>query len=264
VPLWVANVELPWSQMGLATAGCGGRLRTEHPMLLYLYNAIGLHTAQVAWHQCARQLTWPEMDILRTMHNGYLNARDILNSSLVKDSEVRERPTVEGGQTLAFPAWVMPYYGPYMANPQIRLWLQHNLELLTYLITCDENRYRYGFAQGFLNAVAVPIRDNYQFMLLHLLKLDPTKITDDYIATEEDFAGYEATKNSMNYNVGQAAGAIDPGWHPTSQDRAWAMGAFTYSQLVPILDLWPESACAAPSTGTTASTGGSGGGIQTA
>lgn len=269
LPLWVANVPTVWQQMGLAVAGCGGRLRTAHPMIAYLYDRIGEHSQAVMFHQCARLDRWPEMDVLRVMHNCYVNARDLLNSTLVPDNTERPRATQIGAQAIAFRAWVLPFFGNYVRNQQILLWARRNMELMTMLIQSSENGFTYGFSQQFLNQVAVPLRENYKFMLVNLLKVDPAKVTDTYVATDADFAAYNSSKNSVDANLIQNQGSVDPLWTPSSNDRTWCAGAYTYSQIAPLLRVWPETAApAVPDTttsaaGTTETSAAAAGGIAT-
>jgi hypothetical protein len=256
LPLWVANVPTVWKQMGLAVAGCGGRLRSAHPTIVYLFDRIGEQMQAVLFHPCSRLDRWPEMDILRVMHDCYVNGRDILNSTLVPDNKPRPRATEAGAQSIPFRAWALPFFGSYVRNQQILLWARRNLELMTMLMQSPENAFTYGFSQQFLDLVAVPLRENYKFMLINLLKIDPVKVTDVYIATEADFAAYAAAQKSVDRNLIQNAGSIDPLWTPSAQDRTWCAGAFTYSQIAPLLRVWSETAApAVPDTGDGASSG---------
>src|SRR3972149_688295 len=177
-PLWVRNVAAPYSQMGLAAAGCGGRLRTAHPNIEFLFNKVAEHAQAVLFHPCARMNRWPEIDVLKTMHKCYVNAALLLNASLYTDSTERPRASIMGAQAIPFKCYFMPFYGSYLRNSQIKLWGQRIMELLTMLIYNDENSFTYGFSQSFVNQVAVPLRDMYKFMLVTLLKVDLAKVTD--------------------------------------------------------------------------------------
>ena len=257
LPLWVANVSPVWKQMGLAVAGCGGRLRTAHPDIIYLFDRIGEHMQAVLFHPCARLDRWPEIDVLRVMHNCYTNATNLLNSTLVVDSKVRPRATEIGAQSNSFRAWVMPFFGSYVRNQQIMLWARRSMELMTMLLQSPENEFGYGFSQQFVNLVAIPLRTNYQWMLVNLLKVDPTKVTDAYLATEVDFAAYSPATVSVDRNLVGNAGSIDPLWVPSANDRSWCAGGFTYSQIAPLLRVWSETAAPAipeTSDGTSAVT----------
>ncbi|MDD4888288.1 MAG: hypothetical protein PHU85_00015 [Phycisphaerae bacterium] len=266
MPLWVANVPDVWKQMGLAVAGCGGRLRTAHPNIAYLFNRIGEHMSAVLFHQCARLDRWPEMDVLKVMHDCYVNARDLLNSTLVADNKERPRATETGAQSIPFRAWVMPFYGSYVRNEQIVLWARRNLELMTSLMLSPENSFTYGFSQQFVDRVAVPLRENYKWMLINLMKVDPAKVTDAYVATQADFDAYAAAKNSVDRNLVQNQGSLDPLWTPSANDRTWCAGAYTYLQIAPLLRVWSETAAPAvpdEATGAGSSAATASGGIST-
>ena len=267
LPLWVSGATEVWRQMGLAVAGCGGRLKTAHPTVNFMLNRVGEHLQAVMFHPCARLTRWPEMDVLRVMHNCYVNARDLLNSTLVPDNTERPRATQVGAQAIAFRCWVMPFYGSYVRNEYIAMWARRSMELMTMLMQADENMFSYGFSQQFVNLVAVPLRENYKFMLVNLLKVDPTKVTDTYVATDADFAAYAAALKSTDDNLVGNAGSIDPLWTPSANDRSWCAGAFTYAQLAPLLSVWPETAAPAIPDSTAAATSTTGatstGGINT-
>lgn len=254
VPLWARNVAPVWQQMGLAVPGCGGRLRTANPNISLLFDRVGQHVQSIAFHPCARMSTWPEVDILKTMHTCYINARDFLNSRLIADSVIRPRATVVGSQAIPFKCYFMPFYGPYLRNGEIRFWLMRIMELMTHLMVADENAFSYGLGQLFVDQVAVPLRDSYQFMLANLLKVDPTKITDEYVATDADFAAYNAAKNSASTNLANSQGSIDPTWHPSAMDRQWCAGAYTYLEAAPLLAIYPEGSAPAPASIVTGQT----------
>jgi hypothetical protein len=222
-------------------------------MVEYLYNRIGEHLQAVMFHPCARLDRWPEMDILRVMHNCYTNARDLLNSNLIADSVERPRATEIGAQSIAFRAWVLPFFGNYVRNQQILLWARRNLELMTMLINSSENAFSYGFSQQFVNKIAVPLNENYRFMLINLLKVDPAKVTNAYVAVEADFAAYAASTKSVDANLIQSEGTIDPLWVPTANDRTWCAGAYTFAQIAPLLKTWPENAAPAIAEGSSGS-----------
>ena len=197
------------------------------------------------------------MDVLRVMHDCYINARDLLNSWLVADAQVRPRATITGVQSIPFRCYFMPFYGSYVRNAQIGLWGRRMMELMSMLIVSDENAFTYGMSQGFVNQVAVPLRDTYQFMLVNLLKVDPAKVTDTYVATDEDFAAYAAAKNSVDQNLVNNQGSIDPLWTPSAADKAWCVGAYTYLEAAPLLRIWPETASPAIATGGSSQSGSS-------
>jgi hypothetical protein len=261
LPLWAANTPTVWQQMGLAGPGCAGRLRTAHPDVAHLFSRIGEHAQAVLFHPCARLDRWPEMDVLKVMHNCYVNARDILNSKLIQDAVDRPRATAPGAQSISFRCYFMPFFGPYLRNAQIQLWAMRIMELMTMLITADENAFTYGFSQQFVNRVAVPLRTIYKDMLVTLLKVDLTKVTDEYIATDADFAAYAAAQNSVDSNLVNNQGSLDPLWTPSPKDRQWCVGAYTYLEAAPLLRVWPETA--APAIPTTVDTGGTAASVAT-
>jgi hypothetical protein len=248
LPLWVGNVPAVWQQMGLAVPGCGGRLRTGHPGVEYLYSRVAEHTQAVMFHPCARLDRWPEMDVLRVMHDCYINARDLLNSALVPDAAVRPRATISGAQSIPFKCYPMPFYGNYVRNAQIALWAKRNMEFMTLLMLSDENSFTYGFSQIFVNQVAVPLRENYRWMLINLLKVPVEKVTETYVALEADFTAYAAAKVSVDRNLINNQGSIDPLWTPSPNDKAWTVGAYTYLEAAPLMRIWPETAAPAVAT----------------
>ena len=269
LPLWCANVPSVWQQMGLAVPGCGGRLRTAHPNIEYLFARVAEHTQAVLFHPCSRLDRWPEMDVLRTMHNCYINARDLLNSWLVPDAAIRPRASITGAQSIPFKCYFMPFYGAYVRNAQINLWAKRMMELMTMLVYSDENAFTYGLSQGFVNQVAVPLRDTYRFMLINMLKVPAANVNDIYVATEADFATYAAAKSSVDQNLVNNQGSIDPLWTPSPADKAWCVGAYTYLEAAPLLRVWPETSSPAIAAQTAAANSGGGttqavaGGINT-